>query len=40
MEPDNNLAVRDKVFAATELREIIFSYLDPQSVKAVALVSR
>ena len=40
MEPDNNLAVRDAVFSAAELRKIIFSYLDPQSVKAVALVSR
>ena len=31
---------RECVFGLSELREMIFSYLDPTSVKAAALVSR
>ena len=41
MERDNKLNVsREAVFELAELRELICSHLDPQSVKAVALVSR
>ena len=40
MDPSIIIVSRQKVFAMSELLDKIFSYLDPRSVKAVALVSR
>ena len=40
MEPANLIVLRDQVFGLYELRDKIFSLLDPASVKAAAMVSR
>ena len=40
MDPANILLPSDQVFGLSELRDQIFGYLDPSSVKAAALVSR
>ena len=39
-DPANNIASRNMVLGTPELRGLIFSYLDPASVKKAALVSR
>ena len=40
MEPANMIVLTNQVFGLYELRDKIFSYLDPSSIKAAALVSR
>ena len=40
MDPANILLPRDRVFGLAELRDKIFGYLDPASIKTAALVSK
>ena len=40
MDPANILVPRDRVFGLAELRDKIFGYLDPASIKTAALVSK